>query len=181
MSFPWPALSELQLALTELHVGHAQAPRPSAPPWAERRPAAAHAPHFLGGTEISYAGRRGWWPSRRPCGGGPRWTISFLSRSLGQPVRRRGPRRPRGATTAAGRCVSAFDWCADETKLKTLDLSNTQVTNAGSAAARPLWRNITASRTRRLRPSGGASVVWGAGRDYGVVRVSLKVTQYFNT
>jgi hypothetical protein len=31
-----------------------------------------------------------------------------------QPARRRGPRRPRGATAAAGRCAAAAGWRADE-------------------------------------------------------------------
>eukprot|EP00964_Phaeocystis_antarctica_P053258 scaffold31252_cov63-Phaeocystis_antarctica.AAC.13 len=80
------------------------APRRSPPPW--RRPAAAQAPH-------SAPNRH-----RRRGAGGPRAGLAAaaragVSRSPVQPVRRRGPHRPRG-TAAAGRCAADDDWSADE-------------------------------------------------------------------
>ena len=50
-----------------------QAPRRSPPPWTEAPCRGSSA--SLCATPPSAT--RGWWPSRRPCGGGPRWSVSI--------------------------------------------------------------------------------------------------------
>ena len=74
---------------------------------------------------------RGWWPSRRPCGGGPRWrcSVSWAARSAtrASPDRRPvvAPPPPAGAPPLAA---------AGLKKLTALDLAYTQVSDVGCAA-----------------------------------------------
>jgi len=71
-----------------------------------------------------------------------------------QPARRRGPRRPRGATAAAGRCAAAAGWRADEAQTSS---STSTSPRSPTPAAPPSPRR---ARRRRSASARGPQSVW---------------------
>ena len=67
-----------------------------------------------------------------------------------QPARRRGPRRPRGATAAAGRCAAAAGWRADEAQTSS---STSTSPRSPTPAAPPSPPRSTATLCQRSRTS----------------------------